>query len=420
MARTLYTALLSLLLPLIPLRLWLRGRRQPEYREHWRERFGDYELAGGMPTIWIHAVSVGETRAAQPLVQRLLTEYPAHRILLTHMTPTGRATSGELFGANPRIASAYLPYDYPFAVRRFLDRFSPTVGLIMETELWPNLIAICHARRMPLLLVNGRLSKRSARGYRRLSALTREALGKLAAVGAQTGADAQRLRELGATNVQVTGNLKFDVTPGEAQLALGRRLRERWGARPVLLCASTREGEEALILDALANADGRFLTVIVPRHPQRFGDVAQLIAARGIPFRRRSEDGAIGDDTQVVLGDSMGELFAYYAAADVAFVGGSLLPLGGQNLIEPCALGTPVLIGPHTYNFLEAAEQAIGAGAAMRVSDAHELVAQAQALLADPAVRRTMGDAGRRFASGHAGATARTLDLIARSLAAAG
>lgn len=419
MARTLYTALLWLLLPLIPLRLWLRSRRQPEYRAHWRERFGDYTLAGGMATIWIHAVSVGETRAAQPLVQRLLAEYPAHRILLTHMTPTGRAAAGELFGANPRVASVYLPYDYPFAVRRFLDRFAPAAGLIMETELWPNLIAICHARRMPLLLVNARLSARSARGYQRLAALTREALGKLTAIGAQTGADAQRLRALGATKVEVTGNLKFDVTPGDALLALGRQLRERWGARPVLLCASTREGEEALILDALANADGGFLTVIVPRHPQRFDDVAQLIAARGMPFRRRSDSGAICDDRRIVLGDSMGELFAYYAAADVAFVGGSLLPLGGQNLIEPCAVGTPVLIGPHTYNFLEAAEQAIAAGAARRVSDARDLVAQAQALLADPAARRAMGGAGRQFASAHAGATARTVDLIARSLAAA-
>lgn len=416
MARALYTGLLWLLLPLIPLRLWLRGRRQAEYRQHWRERFGIYALTGDRPTIWIHAVSVGETRAAQPLVQRLLTEYPAHRVLLTHMTPTGRATARELFGENPRVASAYLPYDYPFAVRRFLGRFAPMMGLIMETELWPNLIALCHKRHMPLLLVNARLSERSARGYRRLHVLTREALGKLAAIGAQTGADAQRLQALGAIKVEITGNLKFDVAPSEAQLALGGNLRKLWGARPVLLCASTREGEETLILDALAKCDGRFLTVIVPRHPQRFDEVAQLIAARGILFQRRSENAAILDDTRIVLGDSMGELFAYYAAADVAFVGGSLLPLGGQNLIEPCAVGTPVLIGPHTFNFLDATAQAIAAGAAKRVSDANDLFARAQALIADPTARRAMGDAGRRFATVHSGATARTLRLIARSL----
>ena len=419
MARALYTGLLWLLLPLIPLRLWLRGRRQAEYRQHWRERFGNYALTGDRPTIWIHAVSVGETRAAQPLVQRLLTEYPAHRVLLTHMTPTGRATARELFGENPRVASVYLPYDYPFAVRRFLDRFSPTIGLIMETELWPNLIALCHARPMPLLLVNARLSERSARGYRRLHALTREALGKLAAVGAQTSADAQRLSALGAKAVEITGNLKFDVTPSDSQIVLGRSLRARWGERPVLLCASTREGEEALILDALAKSDDRFLTVIVPRHPQRFDEVALLIAARGIALQRRSENAPIRAETRVVLGDSMGELFAYYVAADIAFVGGSLLPLGGQNLIEPCAVGTPVLIGPHTFNFLQVTEQAIAAGAAQRVADAEGLMVRAGELLANPAARLDMGEAGKRFASVHSGATERTLKLIARCLTSA-
>ena len=417
MARRLYTAVLWLLLPLIPLRLWLRGRRQPEYRQHWHERFGRYTLAGGGRTIWIHAVSVGETRAAQPLVARLLAAYPMHRIVLTHMTPTGRATARELFGGHAdRVASVYLPYDFPFAVRRFADHFAPDLGLIMETELWPNLIAEYASREVPLLLVNARLSERSARGYRRLGALTREAFGRLTAVGAQTQADGQRLRALGATGVEVTGNLKFDIAPGSEQLALGEALREHWGARPVLLCASTREGEEALILATLERAGGDFLTVIVPRHPQRFDEVARLIVARGIAMQRRSEDAVVRPGTRVVLGDSMGELFAYYAASDVAFVGGSLLPLGGQNLIEPCAVGTPVLIGPHTHNFLEAAEQAIAAGAARRVADADALIAEARALFADRAARRAMSEAGRHFATTHSGATERTLKLIARSL----
>lgn len=417
LARALYNLLLWLLLPLIPLRLLWRGRRQPDYRAHWGERFaGNAPLSSG-PTIWIHAVSVGETRAAQPLVRALLAAYPQHRILLSHMTPTGRATARELFAADAdRINSVYLPYDYPFAIRRFLDRVRPDFGLVMETEVWPNLVAACAARRLPLLLVNARLSARSARGYRRLGALARDAFAGLAAIGAQTEGDAQRLRELGAGAVQVTGNLKFDATPDATQCELGDRLRARFGARPVLLCASTREGEEALILDALARAGGDFLTVIVPRHPQRFDDVAQLIAARGFATQRRSANEAIRADTRIVLGDSMGELFAYYAAADLAFIGGSLLPLGGQNLIEACAVGTPVLVGPHTYNFLDATTQAIAAGAARRATDAADMVAQARALLADAGARSAMGEAGRRFAAAHAGATARTLQLIEGTL----
>lgn len=418
-ARALYTALLGLVSPLIPLRLWWRSRRQPEYRAHWRERFFGDAPAAPTPTIWIHAVSVGETRAAQPLVRRLLADYPAHRIVLSHMTPTGRATAQELFAPHAaRVTSVYLPYDFPFALRRFLARVRPDFGLVMETELWPNLIAECAGRGLPLLLVNARLSARSARGYRRLGALAREALRSLAAIGAQTEADAQRLRELGASRVEVTGNLKFDAAPDAAQLALGTRLRARWGVRPVLLCASTRDGEEAAILDALARRAADFLTVIVPRHPQRFDEVARLAAARGLALQRRSADEAIRADTRIVLGDSMGELFAYYAAADLAFVGGSLLPLGGQNLIEACAVGTPVLIGPHTYNFLEASEQAVAAGAARRATDADDLIAQARTLFADAATRQAMGEAGRRFAGAHAGATARTLALLTRTLAA--
>lgn len=418
MARALYTAVLWLLLPLIPLRLALRGRRQPEYREHWGERFGHYQAGARRPTIWIHAVSVGETRAAQPLIRRLLERYPDHHVLLTHMTPTGRATARELFANDAdRVSSVYLPYDFPFAVRRFLDRFEPDFGLVMETELWPNLIAECASRKLPLLLVNARLSERSARGYRRLGGLTKEALGSLAAIGAQTSADAQRLRDLGAEKLDVTGNLKFDITPGSEQIALGKILRERWAERPVLLCASTREGEEALILDALERNAFDALTVVVPRHPQRFDAVAQLLATRGIAMQRRSDDSAIRADTRVVLGDSMGELFAYYAAADVAFVGGSLLPLGGQNLIEACSVGTPVLIGPHTFNFLDAAKQAIGAGAARRVVDADDMIACAKALLADAPARQIMRQAGMRFATAHAGATERTLSLISRCLA---
>ena len=411
MARALYTLLVWTLLPLIPLRLAWRARRQPEYLEHVGERFGRYRIEARRPVIWLHAVSVGETRAAQPLVQRLLARHPDHDLLLTHMTPTGRQTGADLFGE--RVLRAYLPYDDPFAVGRFLRHFRPRAGVILETELWPNLAAGCRERGVPLVLVNARMSERSARGYARVAALTRPLLRGLAAIAAQTEADARRLRDLGAPEVAVLGNLKFDLLPPPAQVEAGAALRRLFGARPVLLCASTREGEEALILNALANAPaGDALVVLVPRHPQRFDEVARLIAAKGLRMQRRSTGEAVAAGTQILLGDSMGELFAYYAACDVAFVGGSLLPLGGQNLIEACAVGAPVLIGPHTFNFAEAADQAVACGAALRTADAQAMVAQALALLADPPARARMSEAGRAFAAAHRGAADRTVELI--------
>jgi 3-deoxy-D-manno-octulosonic-acid transferase len=415
MARLLYTLLLWILLPLIPLRLAWRARRQPEYLQDVAERFGRYRLSAPHPPIWLHAVSVGETRAAQPLVERLLRRYPDHTLLLTHMTPTGRQSSLDLFG--DRVLRAYLPYDYPFAVARFLAHFEPRIGVILETELWPNLVAGCRARGVPLLLANARLSERSASGYARVAALTRPMLGAMAAVAAQTEADAQRLRSLGAAEVAVLGNLKFDLVPPPAQIEAGAALRRLYGQRPVLLCASTREGEEALILDALARVPvGETLVVLVPRHPQRFDEVARLTEERALRMQRRSQGEAVAAHTRVLLGDSMGELFAYYAASDVAFVGGSLLPLGGQNLIEACSVGVPVLIGPHTFNFAEAAEQAVACGACLRVGDATQMLRQALALLADAPARARMSEAGRAFAEVHRGATDRTMTLIENML----
>jgi 3-deoxy-D-manno-octulosonic-acid transferase len=333
-------------------------------------------------------------------VTALRQRYPDHRILFSHMTPTGRATSEALFGDD--VERVYLPYDTPWAQRRFLRHFRPRLGLIMETELWPNLVAACAAARIPLLLVNARLSDKSARNYARFPTLTRQALAGLAAVAAQGEADAARLSALGALDVQVLGNLKFDIEPPAEQVALGARLRALVGARPVLLAASTREGEEVL--------------VIVPRHPQRFAEVAALVEARGLSLQRRSAARPVDANTRVWLGDSMGEMFAYYAAADVAFVGGSLLPYGSQNLIEACAVGTPVLLGPSTFNFAAAAADAIEAGAAKQVRDADELLAMAGELLGDAPRRRAMGDAGRAFAERHRGATARTLELIGKFL----
>lgn len=414
--RFLYNLLLWAALPYAFWHLWWRGRRQPEYLQHVGERFGRYAPAPSTPLIWIHAVSVGETRAAAPLVRRFRERYPDHGILLTHMTPTGRATGEELFGAE--VLRCYLPYDYPWAVRRFLDHFRPRLGIIMETELWPNLILESRRRGLPLFLVNARLSKKSARGYARAGSLTRAALQALAGISAQTGADAARLRALGAPAVQVTGSVKFDIAPPPGQLAVGERLREGFGAgRPVFLAASTREGEEALVLDALARVEAPgLLAVIVPRHPQRFAEVAELFSRRGIPFQRRSDEAPVAPDMRVVLGDSMGEMFAYYAACDVAFVGGSLLPLGGQNLIEACAVGKPVLVGPHTFNFAEATRLAIEAGAAERVADAAALGEGLNRLLRDPARARAMGEAGLAFAARHRGATARIVGMVEGAL----
>jgi 3-deoxy-D-manno-octulosonic-acid transferase len=412
MARFIYTLVVLALLPWAVLHLLWRARGQPEYLRHWGERFGYFDAVPPAPTIWLHAVSVGETRAAQPLVAALRERYPGYRILFTHMTPTGRATSEALFGDS--VDRIYLPYDTPWAMRRFLRHYRPRFGLIMETELWPNLIAACRREGVPLSLVNARLSQRSARRYAKFPALTREALRGLVAIGAQSADDAARLEALGAPNISLTGNIKFDIEAPDEQLLLGRQLRLRYGNRPVWLAASTREGEEALILGAWkrVGAGDTALLVIVPRHPQRFDEVARLATERGFVVQRRSDDAPVAPSTQVLIGDSMGEMFAYYASADVAFIGGSLLDFGSQNLIEAAACGTPVLIGPSTRNFAEVAREALSCGGALSIDDAGDLVNQIKALLANADRRQEMSEAGRAFAARHRGATARTLELI--------
>jgi 3-deoxy-D-manno-octulosonic-acid transferase len=352
-------------------------------------------------------------RAAQPLIEALREVHPDAPILLTCMTPTGRATAKSLYGSFARIV--YLPYDYAWLVRRFLHRAQPRVGILMETELWPNLIHAAAINKVSLMLANARLSARSARGYARLPALTCACLQGIAVVAAQTEADAARLQQLGAREVHVTGNLKFDITPPPAQLERGAAWKAGWGQRPVLLAASTREGEEAPLLRAFAEtASTEVLLVLVPRHPQRFDEVARLIEAAGLAYQRRSAESPLADGMRVLLGDSLGELFAYYAACDIAFVGGSLLPLGGQNLIEAASVGRPVLVGPHTFNFEEATRLAIEAGAALRVNDADEWIATALKLLADDPARTRMGEAGLAFAARHRGAAARVAGLLLR------
>ena len=420
MVRALYTIAWWTLLPFVPLRLWWRGRREPLYRHAIGERFGRYANAydaTGDDVIWVHAVSLGETRAAAPLLERLHSERPATRVVLTSMTASGRQAARTLYG--DRVTQAWLPYDVPFAVDAFLDRFRPRTGLLMETELWPNLVDACVRRDVGVYLINARMSERSARGYERLSALTRPMFAALSGVAAQASADAQRLSALGARDVGVTGNVKFDVTVPAEMRARGEALRTAIGAqRPVWLAASTREGEEAAIIEALLRASrDDSLLLLVPRHPQRFDEVDALLRTRGVSFVRRSSGAAPTPATRVLLGDTMGEMLAYCAAADVAFVGGSLAPLGGQNLLEPLALRVPTLVGPHTFNFAEITERAIESGAARRVTDAPALLAEVTLLLADASGRGRMRDAATTFMQAHRGASDRLWEWLAPRLA---
>lgn len=409
--RVCYALFGALLLPLLFVRLWWRGRKNPGYRKNIGERFGRYTTSPLRDTIWIHAVSVGETRAAAPLIALLEQRYPETPIVLTHMTATGRATGEALFGKRALgkdITQLWLPYDYRFAVRAFLDHVQPKWALLMETEVWPNVIAECSHRNIRCFLVNARMSEHSAAHYARFASFTRPIFAALTGVAAQTEDDAQRLRALGACNVTVTGNLKFDIDMPENARTLGAVLRQRFGQRPVWIAASTRDGEETLLLDALLRQPDALppgtLTVIVPRHPERFESVAEQLRTRGLAFSKRSDDNDVPPEISFVLGDSMGEMFAYYTAADLAFVGGSLLPLGGQNLLEPLAAGTPALIGPHTFNFKDISDAACTVVAVKRVNDADALIVQVGALLRDNEARQTMRNAGLRFLEEHRGA----------------
>ncbi|HDR9094021.1 lipid IV(A) 3-deoxy-D-manno-octulosonic acid transferase [Burkholderia vietnamiensis] len=435
MLRAIYRALWWLVAPVAVVRLYVRSRKERGYREHIGERFG--YVAGRSPDdraplIWVHAVSVGETRAAQPLIDALMRARPDARILLTHMTPSGRATGEQLFGE--RVLRCYLPYDMQGAVRRFLHAWRPTLGLVMETEVWPTLIDECRRADVPLVLTNARMSARSHRRAAKFGNATRDVFGGFSRVLAQSPADAERLTSLGARNVAVLGNLKFDMTTPPELAARGHAWRDAIGTRPVWVAASTRENEEALVLQAFAamRTPGALL-ILVPRHPQRFAEVEALVARQGLKCVRRSVWGAnaaalaagrpaapepLPSDVTVLLGDSMGELGAYYAAADVAFIGGSLLPLGGQNLIEACAVGVPVLIGPHVFNFTQATADAVAAGAALQVADPLDLAHVLDALFADHARRIAMGAAGSAFAARHRGATARSVDVLAALLPA--
>jgi 3-deoxy-D-manno-octulosonic-acid transferase len=421
MNRTLYTVLFHLGLPLVAVRLWLRARKAPAYRQRIGERF-----AFGLPAmqqggIWVHAVSVGESIAAAPMIRALLTRYPQLPITVTCMTPTGSERIKAMFANEPRIQHCYLPYDLPWAAGRFLDHIRPVLGVIMETELWPNHIHQCARRGIPVALANARLSERSARGYARFAKLTRPMLEEMSGFAVQTETEAQRFRELGARPecVAVTGSIKFDLTIDPQLLADAAQLREQWQAtqRPVWIAASTHAGEDESVLAAhrqLLVSHPDALLILVPRHPERFNSVHDVCVQQGFSTVRRSTAEPVTSATLVLLGDTMGELLFLYALADIAFVGGSLVPNGGHNLLEPAALAKPVLSGPHLFNFLEIAAMLRSANALGEISDGASLAAAVQGLFDEPQRAREMAEAGLEVMKANQGALQRLLNGLGK------
>jgi 3-deoxy-D-manno-octulosonic-acid transferase len=421
MNRTLYTLLFHLGLPLVALRLWLRGRKAPAYRQRIGERFAFGFPAMQQGGIWVHAVSVGESIAAAPMIRALLARYPQLPITVTCMTPTGSERIKALFTDEPRIQHCYLPYDLPWAAGRFFDQVRPVIGVIMETELWPNHIHQCAKRGIPVVLANGRLSERSARGYARFAKLTRPMLREMSLLAVQTETEAQRFRDLGARPecVAVTGSIKFDLTINPQLLVDAAELREQWQTtqRPVWIAASTHAGEDESILSAhrqLRVTHPDALLILVPRHPERFNSMYELAVQQGFATVRRSSGQPVTPETSVLLGDTMGELLFLYALADVAFVGGSLVPNGGHNLLEPAALAKPVLSGPHLFNFLEIAAMLRDAQALTEITDAPSLSAAVQRLFDQPQLAREMADAGLQVMKANQGALQRLLDGVGR------
>ena len=418
--RKLYTLLLYLLTPFVIARLAWRGIRAPDYWRRWPERFGSIEPALGERVIWIHAVSVGEVLATEPVVQALVEQYPEHSILLTTVTPTGSARVTALFGN--AVAHVYAPYDLPAAVSKFLDRVRPQLAIVMETELWPNLFHACQQRSVPLLLVNARLSEKSVAGYQRVRSLASQTLSAVTEIAAQSELDAGRFRSLGADErrIKVTGNMKFEQRIPPSLLERAEVLRRDWGVgRAVWVAGSTHEGEDEQLLDVFRQLRQQFmdcLLVLVPRHPERFETVTELCRHRGYNTVLRSEGVSCTPDTEVFIGDSMGELPLFYAASDVAFVGGSLVRHGGHNLLEPAALGVPVVTGPHVFNFVEICELLLQAGACEKVDDTAGLLRTVSLWLEDANERHRVGQRGRQVVEKNRGALQSVLAMIGRHL----
>ncbi|HEY0232586.1 MAG TPA: lipid IV(A) 3-deoxy-D-manno-octulosonic acid transferase [Dokdonella sp.] len=402
-------------------RLAARGFKYHGYFARWRERFGFFADPGIQNSIWIHAVSLGEVNAAVPLIEALMRRFGDSQFVITTVTPTGSDRVLQLFGG--RVFHVYLPYDLTTAVRRFLDRVRPRLAVIMETEIWPNLFMTCEERGISIVVANARLSEKSLRGYWPIQPLVRRAIRCASFVAAQSVSDEDRLRLLGAAEpkLAVVGNLKFDMNVPDDVREHGVAFRlAAGGARPVWIAASTHEGEEMIVLKAHAAVLRRFpdaLLLIAPRHPERFKPIAAACRAYGFRTATRSEEGGADPTCQCFVIDSMGELLAFYAAADVAFVGGSLVPVGGHNLLEPAALARPVIVGPQTFNFAEVTEDLIASGAAMRIADGDALGPAVVRLLSREVERRSMGDAARAVMERERGAVARTMTIVEQVLA---
>lgn len=419
--RRLYTLLLCLGLPLILLRLLWRSLRAPAYRRRWGERFGRFAPPAAVGGVWIHAVSVGEVQAIAPLVRQLRREHAELPLCITTTTPTGSAQVVRLFGNE--VFHVYFPYDLPLALGGFLRRVRPRLLVMVETEIWPNLLAVCAQRGIPALLANGRLSERSARGYARFGRFARQTFARISAVAAQAPADAARFVALGVApeRVRVTGSIKFDLQVAASVQEQVQVLRRGWGChRPVWVAASTHEGEDELMLDAHTAVRRRLpdaLLVLVPRHPERFERVAALCRRRGFALARRSQGGACGPAVSVLLGDTMGELVTLLGAADVAFIGGSLVPVGGHNMLEAAAQGVPLVFGPQVFNFAAVSRLLLQEGAAAQVADSAALAALLGDWLSDAERRAQLGQAGRRVVEQNRGALAALGSLVAELLA---
>lgn len=419
--RVVYSALWYLLLPALFLRLWWRGRRAPAYRRRWRERLALGYRAGTVKgSIWVHAVSVGETLAAAPLIEALLRDHPHTPLLITTTTPTGSERVRALFGE--RVHHVYCPWELPGAYRRLLRAFDPKLVAVMETELWPNLCAAVKAHGAALVLLNGRLSENSHRGYRKLPSLVRPMLARFEALAVQSAVEAERFVDLGAPRerVKVVGSVKFDLTLDAELQGRAAALSTHWSGRPAWIAASTHPGEDEIVLAAhrrLLNRHPRALLILVPRHPERFDKVAALARSMGFTVARRGAGEGVEARTTVYLADTMGELLMLFGAAEVAFVGGSLVPVGGHNLLEPAAWGRPVLTGPHLHNFTAIAALLDQAGALRVVGNEEELAVSVGKLLDDAGERRRLGDAAAAVVAANRGALQSSLGIMASLLA---
>ena len=417
--RQVYTILLYLSLPIVLLRLLWRSIKSPGYRRRWAERFGRFPAPDIEASLWIHAVSVGEVQAAEPLIRRLLDRHPALPLVVTTTTPTGSERVRKLFQDN--LIHLYFPYDIPFAIGGFLQRVRPLLLLMVETEVWPNLLAICKDRDIPTILANGRMSEGSAKGYARLGAFSRETFSLITVLAAQTQADAKRFIDLGVDPdaVRVTGSIKFDIRLPASLLEQAAVVRRNWSGRLVWLAASTHEGEDELVLAAhrrILRVHANALLVLVPRHPERFERVASLCRKEGFNLARRSAGEQATQSTSVFLGDTMGELTLFIGAADVAFVGGSMVPVGGHNILEPAALGVPILFGPHMFNFLLISQMMLESGAAIQVETSEQLASGVIGWLGDASVRAEAGERGRQLVAENRGALNRLFALIEKQL----